>query len=445
MNNFLKRNILDIFLITVSLLITLAMLEGAYRVYLKFKIENTEVQKVGNKKNSVISFMNEKGAWTFDKDVGFNFRPEGYLSGQIVAGKFSGCGQVKHFNSRGNISSREINFNNADIKGALIGSSYTMGRAKDGRLFHEVLSDNLSKKTGKNVLVENYSRDRFGVIQMLDMAAKVATSAKPDFIIIIFNSATIGMPRLWRVVQRDQDGFSNFVWVNEPEKVDLTPQNSRVHRYVLYNKVTPEWCTMMKKAQKEGRLDILANDPVIKAIIKRYNEYETKGKLPEIKIDLTTLSSSFLYNRLIHRNAFWNMGIYKSQNNPLTGLQIDDYGLSQKFLESVKLLNGTGIPYYLVHIPEYPELRTGNEWESVGSGSMPIKRGLALVSSLEKRLDHKILSFLPAIKKSAIDIETLPRKAGPPNMDWHPSTSGVSVYANILGDMIASRLSTVKE
>ena len=424
----------------MSLLVTLAMLEGAYRIYLKFKIENTEVQKVGNKKNSVISFMNEKGAWTFDKDVGFNFRPDGYLAGQIADGSFSGCGQVKHFNSRMNVSSRKSNFNEADIRGALIGSSYTMGRAKDGRLFHEVFSDSLSKKLGKNIVVENYSRDRYGVIQMLDMAAKVAITEKPDFMIIVFNSATIGMPRLWRVVQPDQDGFSNFVWVNEPEKYKLTSQNSRVHRYVLYDKVTPEWCTKMKKAKKDGRLNVLINDPVVKAIIKRNDQYVLDDKLPKINVNLSTFSSSFLYNRLVRRNAFWNMDIYKSKKNPLLGLQIDDYGLSKKFIESVKALNKTKVPYFLVHIPEYPELSTGNEWESIDSSPLPLKRGLALVSSLEKRLDQKILSLLPAVKKSSIDIETLPRKATPPNMDWHPSTLGVSVYANIMSDLISSRL-----
>jgi len=445
MSKISRHNFIDIFLILVFVVLTALVAEGAYRVYLKFQIEKTVVQNVGNRKKSVISFMNDKGAWKFDKEVGFNFRPNGYLAGQIVENAFKNCGQVKHFNSRGNIASRKSDYLEADVRGALIGSSYTMGRSKDGRLFHEILSDNLTKKTGKKIVIENYSRDRYGVIQMMDMAAKVATSEKPNFIIIAFNSATIGMPRLWRVVESDRKGFYNFIWVNEPVQTNLTTKNSKVHRYVLYDKVTSDWCAKMKKALQENRKEILRNDPVILAMIQRYQKYNQKNLMPAMNVNFRTLTTSFLFNRLFRRNAFWNMGIYQTKNNPLAGLEINDYGDDKRFLESVRLLKETKIPFYLVHIPEYPELRTGNEWESIGSSPLPVQRGLSLVASLEKRLNQKILSFLPSIKNNNYDIETLPRKMAPPNMDWHPSDIGVSVYSNILSDILKKKIPMPRE
>lgn len=435
-----SRNIIfDFALIFMSIIIAALLAEGAYRVYLKFSLESTALKNSDSSKNAVISFMNEKGAWTFDKEVGFNFRPDGYLTGRIADGEFKTCGTVKHFNSRKNVASKETDFSAADIRGVLVGSSYTMGRTKDGRFFHEIVGDILSKKLGKKVLVENYSRDRYGVIQMLDMAAVVAERQRPDFIIIAFNTATIGMPRLWRVIQPDRAGFYNLAWVNEPEQHNLTPENSLVHRYVLYDKVTLEWCDKMKNAAKANQVTVLHEDPIVRAIIERYREYSMKSKMPALSVDLKQLSTSFLFNRLIHRNAFWNIEVYKSKTNPLPSLHIDDFGEDKKFLESVKALNATGVPFAAIHIPEYPELRTGNEWESIGSGSLLASRGLSLVASLEQNLNQKVLSLLPAIEKSSHDIENLPRKSGPPNMDWHPSQLGVSVYTKIVTDLVYSR------
>lgn len=435
-----RKPLFDAVILAFSLLFSLAVCEAGYRVWLATRLDAmnpfTRVSKP-SKVPATFSFQAPPGLWVFNREYGWDYRPEGYLAGGVRDGRLENCGWNRTFNSRGNIASEESDLIHADIKGLLIGSSYTMGNI-EGRMFNELLGDELAKRTGKKVVIENFGRDSFGVIQMMDMAPTVAERYKPDFIVIAFNSATIAMPRHWRHVRHEKNGFYIFYQINEPTNRDLNSRNALPHRYVISDKVTPEWCARMTAAATAGDAHALAEDPAIKAMIE-WNEEETaRREAPKLDINLWRLDRSFLYRRIVSGNAFHGLDIY-AKANVLNPLAINDYGDDPGFRSSLARLKASRIPFILVHIPSYPEIKTGREWDAAGAVGGPETREMALVKSLERHAEQPIESLLPRIRAPRKDAAVLAEKADNPDPNWHPSRKGIEAFVPAIADIVMDK------
>ncbi|NQU58861.1 MAG: hypothetical protein HQ513_16655, partial [Rhodospirillales bacterium] len=162
-------------------------------------------------------------------------------------------------------------------------------------------------------------------------------------------------------------GFHNFYFMTEPAGTTPTAKNSYVHRFIVYDRVTDQWCAQMNAARESGDKARLSNEPTILAMIKRHNEILENRKTPQIAVDLTSLRRSFLFNRIYHRNVFWDMGIYDDENvNSLMPVTLDSYADDPKFMQSVARIKAANIPVMIVHIPSFPELWKGDEWAGMG-------------------------------------------------------------------------------
>ena len=438
-NTSRREHVILTFLSITATLLALVLFEAAYRVHLAAKLENHNPLSYSPDESPSFTFLQPPGRWAYNADYGFDFISD-YLTGQIKDGVFSKCGRGNVINKRGNLASRPSRYDDADLKGLLVGSSYTMGSSKSGLFFHEVLEDILAKKTSVSIGIENFSRDSFGVIQMFDMAVELVKTQKPDFVIIAFNTATLSMPRHWRTVLPHKDGFYNFYFMIEPAGDNPTPQNSYIHRFVVNDKVTNAWCDDMMQAKKQGDTERLANDPVIRSLIERYNEILRNRHAPEISVDLTTLSRSFLYNRIVHGNTFWEMDIYGNQVNALHPLQIKRYDADEKYLKAVDTLKKSGIPVILIHIPAYPELLENSEWAATGYGGLPKSQELSLALSLVETSGFTVESLLGRTGAPREDAASLAVEAEGEGRDWHPNAKGIALFTNAISDLVIERL-----
>lgn len=91
--------------------------------------------------------------------------------------------------------------------------------------------------------------------------------------------------------------------------------------------------------------------------------------------------------------------------------------------ESVRTLEDTAIPMFLIHLPHYPEMKLGDEF---GTAS---ERDLALMSSLEELTGKPIRGTL---KHTRIDTD-LDELVIDPRNDFHPSVEGARTYAEAVG------------
>jgi len=416
----------------VSTLITLILgvlfLEIAYRGYLHVQLPSQVPDAFEVTDTPTLSVYAPPGRWTYNRDYGFDYVADGHITANIVDGLFSKCTIGDGINARKNVESRPSNFDSAPIRGALVGSSYTMVADADGRMFHEALSDMMSEKVGKDVGVENYSRDSFGFIQMMDLAARVAETEKPDFLIIAFNTAAISMARHWRTVEPFERGFHNFYFLFSEDRDNITTDNALLHRFVVYDKVTEEWCNEMM-------------DAVVLSAIGRHKEILSARAKPQITVDLLSLRTSFLYNRIVHKNAFWEMDVYKHRRNSKRPIRIHEYDTDTKFIDSATRIRATGVPFMIVHIPSFPELKSGVPWSATGFAGIPQSQEMSLINSIERASGYKVHNLLPLVGAPRDDAADFAKRATGDNFDWHPNQDGVILFGDALARLAIDQFS----
>jgi len=438
-----QEKIINILLVCIASVLALIMSEGLYRAYLSTQLETMNPHNYAPNPKPNFKFFAPPGPWVYNPDYGFDFFANSQLSGEIVDGDFVQCTREDVINELGNLAHRPSRFNQTAIKGILVGSSYTMGTDDKERYFHEALEDLLVAKTGLDIAIENTSRGAFGIIQMFDLAATVLEQKKPDFLLIVFNTATLGMPRHWRSILPFKNGFSNLHFMTEPAGTTPTARNSYIHRFIVYDRVTEQWCAQMNGARKSGDKARLSNDPVISAMIKRHNEILENRNTPKITVDLTSLRRSFLFNRIYHRNAFWDMDIYADKMKTLMPLTIDSYGDDPKFMQSVTRIKATKIPVMLVHIPSFPELLKGDEWAGMGVGGLPMSREISLAASITSASQLKIESLLAGSGAPREDAADFAIKASGEGQDWHPNKAGIDLYTKALSELMLDKFKDV--
>jgi hypothetical protein len=427
-------------LIALSVVVALVLAEALYRGSLWLETRPIREAETNPPLPREVRFAATPGLWVFNREYGFDYRPEGMRFGRIVEGKFSECGTMK-MNSRGNIARFDTDFNAAEVRIALIGSSYTMVEGTDGRRFHELVEEQVGQALGKRVLVENFGRDSFGVAAMMDMAPAIARDYRPDLIVIAFNTATLAMNRHWRVVKGDDDGngFANFYMVNGPENERLSSRNARIHEYVMTDRITEEWCDRMAAAVARGDDKARAEDPLVRDILDRFKAMERRRNSLRFVGDLKSLRVSYLYNRIKRGNAFAGIEAYR-KDVPLVPYPFNSFAEDPRFVASHKALEASGAAYAIIHVPAYPEVKKNDEWATLDTLGIGLDRAKSLKNSISTTTNKPIRSILPYIATSGLAAEPLAMKALPPDQDWHPSPAGADLFSRAISELIVGEL-----
>ena len=225
----------------------------------------------------------------------------------------------------------------------------------------------LEKRLGRSVHVVNFGRDGYGILQMFDLAVAKVREWKPDLFVIAFISDDLTRDRFWRT-KTILDGSERIMVSLRPEpEPDWT---TGADLYVMNSKATQEWCHSLHKSQAEG-------DPVVAELEETVRQ---GSRVSRRLANVFSVTQSYVFDHLWHGDPFHtSMERILPARNPRH--RMGRFHEDERTVRNVKALNDTGIPYMLVHLANYNELKAGKEYRGRRSR---LKRRMALINSLEE-------------------------------------------------------------
>jgi len=436
------RRYLDVLLLFGSLIFGLLSTEAVYRVWLFAKLR---VLAGPVRYDPAPSFgVFNPPPWRFDPDGGFSYVPGlSFWTANVNKGEFVGCSQPQVMaNEQGNIGRVIGSYDAADIKILVFGDSFATMHF-NGDTWPNLLQRKLETATGKRVHVVNFGRDSFGLLQMLDLAAREVPRWKPDYVIIAFITNDLIRPRYWRVV-REVRGHWRMIMAMEPnEHIDPGPDTSTNEVALVSPAVTREWCQAMAARTAAGDRTAARTDPTVIDLIKQYNSIRAENPRQIIDpghYDPWTLRTSYFYNRIALGDTFRGTGV-RARRVGYASIDLTSFVDDSKFVGAVRRVLDTGAKPILVHFPVRPEVERRKQYLWHESGSTDETQGPSLVKSLEHLLGTQtinLLEFMPPVK------DFTPYISSP--TDWHPNAEGVEIYSDALAKALVTgdRLSPPK-
>jgi len=335
--------------------------------------------------------------WMFDKDEGFTYSEE-WISGSIKDGAYDGGGYSTPGNKYGNMGEVIGDYDSAEIKILLFGSSYTASEMTN------MVQERLAKQLGKSVCVLNFWRDSTGILTMFDSARANAEKYKPDRVLFALSSTCIPYHRRYRPIIPAREHFWSFYQTTDPT-VTTDPRHALLHNLIMISDlVTKEWCEKMEKAREAGDEKTLREDPIVKQLIEQY--YWTERKIEKEKKEFGTA--------VLDKPFF-------------------DYGEDQRFLEDLKYLQSAGVPFDLIHIPHLEEYNSEGTFEFAAASMDPVQCE-KLAVSLEKSTEQKIVRLAEYVNP---ELRATPLKLVTAEKNWHPGNEGPSALADAMVKYLA--------
>jgi hypothetical protein len=242
---------------------------------------------------------------------------------------------------------------------------------------------------------------------MFDLASDKALEHKPDLLIFAFISDDLTRSRWWTKPLLI-DGYERPLL--SPEKMDFNLSTAS-DEYLVNPLVSLQWCKESLASNK--------TNPILDAVNKQYLKIrESTFKIRNIQENSIYSINSYLFNRLVFGDAFFIKSI-----PVIPQVKFDDFSKDDNFLEKVKIINGTNIPYIIFHLPTQEDM--DNQKITLS------KNQESLMNSLEVITGKKIV-FL----HKNIDRNTMPNKINLAPYDGHPNYDGLRLYAEQIGSYI---------
>lgn len=428
----------DILMYALSTALCLLIVESGYRVYLSTKLHYEFDQRKAEIADLSYGVHGIPAPWRYSETNGFDFNDHEWVSAVIENGEFSHCGYSQFINRFGNVG-RADGFESADIRVMLFGSSYTMGPDEQNEQVTDNLAARLSERLGKNVSVMNYSRDATGLLSAFDIADVAIKEFDADLLIFTFNTTGLFYRRHWRVLTEDPEepSIKRLVFSLENTPNPTNPETMVINAILATEDVSRAWCERMDAPDEQPEDVRKADAQVVARLNDAYQRVQADINLPEIVLDFYRLDLSFVWNRIFHANALYNLQIYE-QDRPINApLTIDSYEKDETFVKRVAALRDSGVPMMLVHIPTLPEMETFTPGDFLyGQFGPPenVERGLE--ESLERLTGEEIIhlfKYYPDGDKANPESLVNTRK------DWHPSKRGTELIAKTLEELIIER------
>ena len=344
-----------------------------------------------------------RSLWRFDAVEGFQYVTDPIFITHIGNGRITGCQQIPAINKYGSPGLAEGSYEDAEIKIALFGDSFSVFPDPDNMTWVNYLQRDLQEKLGRSVFVLNQARDGTGLLQMFDVAAAKVPKLRPDLAIIAFATNNMFAPRIWRV-EKVINGEPRVITTFEPTE---TPDfASSYETYILHPKAQGQWCEEHKNG---GELDRVGLE-----IIDKYLRFRPQ------RFSVFTPWHSFLWQRIVHGDAFYSKG--ERSFGPTTSA--NSMEKDGRLIAAIKTLESAGIPYILVHLPFYPEVKSGEEY------SVPAATEIAReIGRLSGRRVHGLLDYIPRPISN-------PERMNHSPENLHPSTWGMQMYADAVGKIV---------
>jgi len=389
-----KRSIL----VLVSLVVTLLLAEIAYRCKLRFFEKDPPPTYI----------VTSDSAYQYSPEFGYAYVPNMVTDLALIEKGYPVQCDRGAVNALGNFGLVRGSYEAAQVKVLVFGDSFSVTEHNDVT-WPDLLQDELQTRLGKTVNVLNFGRDRCGVLQMFHLAAEMVKKHKPDVIIIPFITHDLTRARFWNTVEAVNGEKRLFTMTSASEPAD--PSQS-VDTHMINPRLTKEWCESLLSSRRP-------DDPFLQELNGQYRRLE-KEYLPQV--NFLSLSSSFLFNRIVYRNPYHDFSPLRTR--PKLSIDLTSFVADDQFVKDAAALNQSGVPYYLVHIPEYPDLKAKQYTLN--------NQDKALLESL-RRLSNKreisLVEYNTSSDGDLLKLFLLPH-------DRHPSAEGNAFYARAVADAL---------
>lgn len=390
----------NVALVVVSIVVSLALPELAYRVYLALHDP----------------LAPEKFSWwltpapdgQFDAELGQKFLPEMSTHVSVVRnGSVAAClGTVYATNTDGLSGATTLDeYAKADLKVVMTGDSFSRWRL-GGLTIADLLQEELAESSGRHAAVLNFARGGYGLLQMISMAAAQAETAKPDLIVVAFITDDLTRGRWWTkgaVI----DGRPRELLASRPEDLDNLDKANDTS--IVDPRATSEWC--------EARLRVGDRDAVlVQANAFVDSEIERKRLRPSV----------FALDRAYFYSMLWRRLSGASAPSGFPRIEADNFVRDARYQVDRDRLRRTGVPIIFLHLPVEAELSAGRP--------MPAGAAATIWSTIERDFQTKIATYFDLERKPA-----LPKVYNLEPWDAHPNSAGLKFYADEAFAAIAQR------
>jgi hypothetical protein len=396
----MKRIISQLGIYLIAAVLGFLIVEVGYRAYLLRKDARMQLWPQSLSALPPIGVYS-RSMWRFDEAEGFKYVTEPIFITHVANGRIAACQIAPPINKDGSPGLSEGSYEDAEVKLAVFGDSFSLFADANNMNWVNYFQRLLQQQLGRSVYVLNRARDGTGLLQMFDIAAHQVPIRKPDLAIIAFATNNMFAPRIWRV-EKIIDGELRVITTFEPsENPDLS---NSYETFILHPEAKGQWCEEHKNG---GELDRIGRE-----IIDKYLRFR-----PQRYFALTP-RQSFFWNRLIYADPFY------AGRNWGTIISADSMSEDARLTAAIKTLRDSGIPYILVHLPFYPEVKSGEEY------SVPLAAQIAReIGRLTDRPVHGLLDYIP---HPVLDPERM--NHSPENL--HPSTWGMQMYADAVAKVV---------
>jgi hypothetical protein len=245
---------------------------------------------------------------------------------------------------------------------------------------------------------------------MFDLARTKVEQWEPDLVVFAFVTSDLIRARFWRTV-RLIDGEERDLVVTEPsEEADL---KKSIDATVVNSMITREWCEHMLVVSDR-------DDALLRALNEEFIQRRREHYDP---VDFNSLSTSFVFNRVVYNDPF--RGLIPSL---IPRLSESSYAADPRFVENVSHVNQSGIPYHIIHLPTYEDLKAGVY--ELG------EQELSLFESFQEVTGKPIIDFMGyASNHDPVTAEELEQLFISP-YDRHPSLQGIRFYAEVVSGIL---------
>ena len=341
-------------------------------------------------------------SWRYDEAMGQSYPPI-WEQGAIVKGAFHSFKSVAPLNKYGTYGEAIGSYLDAEVKVALFGSSFTPPKCS------KMIQQKLAKALGKSVHVLNFSVGSNGFLSMFDIARVKIPEFRPDIMLFTNNASAYLYSRIWRFDKPAGEHIWYFVQSFEPKQV-FDPNVAHIHpATITTDLITDEWIARMREAKEQGDEKTLRGDPLVKRLIAEYEKLQ----------DYTRILDE------IHGPAVIALpGEYS-------------YHQDQRFLDAVEYVQSTGIPYYVVHVPQHAEVKSENPSDfSFPSAGVPEEQGRRYAAELDQITGRATIHLVDYYNPK--DMENPSLMFDSP-VGGHPSDHGNEVMARAFVKMLMEK------
>lgn len=406
--------------------------EAGYRWYLQYSLVPAGSDAPPAAEASFV-FYTKPEPWRFARAGGFEYNEGRWSNGVIEKGAFLRCRFFGEGNRYGGYGSIKQQWESADLRILMLGSSYTLMGENDNNPA-EHMRQALKQKLNRPVAVINLSRDSTGILTMFDIAAEKIAELRPDIILFTFNTSAFGYDRHWRTV-RPLTAYAEILYLlKDPDP--STPRRRALPQPAIVSKeVTPEWCAAMIAAKERGEERRLREDPVVRHLVEAYEQYRTKHAPAPVALDFLRLDTSFVLNMVRHKDPFFGMKV-QQEIAIFTPITMTDFREDPMFVAALDKVKTSKLPFFLIHVPALPEMQTGAPYAHGRFGvreeiERPLSANLEVVTG---QTVHHLWDRYSAADRAA------PSELVYGENNWHPNERGSRAAGLAMAQIISEYL-----